>query len=104
MKGFSISCGCGRASRSDNIDPKSSENSLASGDVFRIAAEPEPTVAGKRGFYEDQVAFFKELERFTMMRVNTGADPVHQSNLARFYRLDAEADLIRFEQSPGGGE
>jgi hypothetical protein len=72
-------------------------------DVFHIAAELEPTVAGKRGFYQDQVAFFKEVERFTTMRVHAGTDPGHQTNLARFYRLQAEADLIEFQQSLGGG-
>lgn len=74
------------------------------GEVFRIAAELEPAVAGRRGFYEDQVAFFKELERVTGKRVRTGTVPPQELDLARFYRLEAEADLIRFEQSLGGGE
>jgi hypothetical protein len=71
--------------------------------VFRIAADLEPTAAGKRGFYQDQVAYFKGIERFTAMRVQAGNDPFHQSNLARFYRLQAETDLIAFEKSLGGG-
>ena len=71
-------------------------------DLFQIAAELEPTVAGKRGYYQDQVAFFKEIERFTAKRVRTGTAAPHQLNLARFYRLEAEAELIKFQQSLGG--
>jgi hypothetical protein len=73
-------------------------------DVFRIAMELEPTPAAKIGYYEDLVAVFKEIERFTTMRVNAGVDPPQHENLARFYRLQAEADLIQLKESLKGGK
>lgn len=41
---------------------------------------------------------FKDAERSTQARVNAGTDPPQQLNLARFYRLQAVADLIRAKE------
>jgi hypothetical protein len=73
-------------------------------DVFHVAAGLEETAAGKLGYYEDRVAFFKFLEERTVARVNAGHFPPHQLNLVAFYRLQAEADLIQKKESLKGGK
>lgn len=75
-----------------------------SNDLFRVAVAAEPTAAGKQGLFEDRVALFKESERFTEAKVNTGARPPHRLNLARFYRLQAEAELLVLQQSQKAGK
>ena len=63
-------------------------------EVFRVAAELETTAAAKVPYLEGRVIVMKDAERFAEARVSSGTDPSHQLNLARFYRLQAEADLL----------
>jgi hypothetical protein len=70
-----------------------------SNDLFRVAAAAEPTAAGKQGLFEDRVALFKYFERVTQSKVDAGSSPANRLNLARFYRLQAEAELILLRQS-----
>jgi hypothetical protein len=63
-------------------------------DVYPVGAELADDPAEKVGWHEDRVVAFKWIERFTEARVNAGTDPPQMINLVRFYRLQAEADLI----------
>jgi hypothetical protein len=75
-----------------------------SNDLFRVAVAAEPTAAGKQGLFEDRVALFKYFERVTQSKVDAGASPPHRLNLARFYRLQAEAELILIQQPSKTGK
>ena len=70
-----------------------------SNDLFRVAVAAEHTVAGKQGLFEDRVALFKFFERFVQTKVNLGARSPLELNLPRFYRLQAEAELILLQES-----
>jgi hypothetical protein len=70
-------------------------------DVYRVAAELEKDPAEKVAILSEQVLMFKDVEWFTQARVEAGADPLHQLNTARFYRLQAEAELIQAKERLG---
>lgn len=67
-------------------------------DVFRVAAELEPTDAKKLKWHEMRVQNMSDGERFVSMRVKSGTDPVRQLNLARYARLQAEAELAELKE------
>ena len=75
-----------------------------SNDLFRVAVAAEPTAAGKQGLIEDRVALFKFFERVTQSKVDAGSSPANRLNLAHFYRLQAEAELILLQQSSKDGK
>ncbi|MBX9622230.1 MAG: hypothetical protein K2X82_00290 [Gemmataceae bacterium] len=63
-------------------------------EVFRAWAELEPTPAGKVGAYEDRVVVMKLAERFAVARVQAGTDPPQLLHESRFWRLQAEKELL----------
>lgn len=66
-------------------------------ETYRIAAELEDTPAKRIPWYEARVRQMKEAERFTKLRGDLGATPPQDFNLARFARLQAEADLLKLK-------
>jgi hypothetical protein len=66
-------------------------------DVFRAAAEVEDDPAGKVAFYEDRVRLLKVAEWYTVVRTNVGTDPPYALNETRFYRLQAEVELLKLK-------
>ncbi|QDU23687.1 hypothetical protein [Urbifossiella limnaea] len=69
--------------------------------VFRLAGELAATPTGKVMWYEDAVRAAWEVERFTAARIGN-IDPPQQLNQARFWRLGAEADLVRAVEAAKG--
>jgi hypothetical protein len=63
-------------------------------ETYRVAADLEEVPARRVPWYEARVRNFKELERFTTIRVLNGSDPPQRLDAARFERLRAEADLL----------
>jgi hypothetical protein len=74
----------------------------AAADVYRVAAELETDPAERVAVLAERVSVFHYAERFTQSRVEAGTDPPRQLNQARFYRLEAEADLIRAKEQAKG--
>jgi hypothetical protein len=70
-------------------------------DVYRVAAELETDPVEKVAVLSEQVLMFRDAERFTQARAEAGADSPQQLNMARFYRLQAEADLIQAKERLG---
>ena len=66
-------------------------------DVHRLAAELEPTPARKAAWYEVNIRYLKEVERYTRLRVEAGALRPQVLNAAAFARLEAEADLLKLK-------
>ncbi|HUR55278.1 MAG TPA: hypothetical protein VMZ71_14180 [Gemmataceae bacterium] len=64
--------------------------------TFQAAALADSDPAKKRAAYEAQVILMREMENFTKMRVDAGAEGSQQLNQTRFYRLQAEAELLQF--------
>jgi hypothetical protein len=71
------------------------------GDTYRVAAELETDPAEKVAVLSEQVLMFKDAERYTQARIEVGTEPPQQLNMARFYRLQAGADLIRAKEQLG---
>lgn len=63
-------------------------------DVHRVAADLEPTTAGRVRCYERRVILFKEIERFCGIRFEAGSGPHQDFGGVLFRRLQAEADLL----------
>jgi hypothetical protein len=63
-------------------------------EAYRVAAELEATPAGKVAVFEDWVASLKGVERTIDARVDAGTDAPQRRNQARFWRLQAEAELL----------
>jgi hypothetical protein len=80
-----------------------SEMVRVTSDVYRAAAELEPTAAGKTGYLEDRVAVLKFVEELVIHYVREELSP-HSQQIATFYRLQAEADLIQLKESLKGGK
>ena len=72
-------------------------------EVFRVQAELEPVAAGKVAAYEDRVVVMKEVERFATIRVNAGTDPPQTLHEARFWRLQAEKELLLLQEELAKG-
>jgi hypothetical protein len=70
-------------------------------EVLRVAAELETTPAGRVRCYEARVILLKEIERFIGRRARIGSDPPQNLNAAAFWRLAAEADLLRVRAAIG---
>src|SRR5262249_19163494 len=69
----------------------------ATADVYRVGAELTDDPGEKVGWYEDRVVMFKLIDRFIQAQVETGVVPPQELNLARFHRLQAEAELLEFK-------
>lgn len=65
-------------------------------ETCQTAALVENDLARKRAAYEAQVILMWEVENFTKVQVETGNDRSQQLNRVRFYRLQAEAELLQF--------
>jgi hypothetical protein len=63
-------------------------------DAYRLAAGLQTTPADRVRCHESRVLVLKDFERFTTVRVETGNAGPQALNLVRFYRLEAEADLL----------
>jgi hypothetical protein len=68
------------------------------GEVDKLAAELQPTLAARIKYYEVRVLRFKEFERFMSIRVDLGNDAPHVLHVSRFARLQAEADLLKLKE------
>lgn len=66
-------------------------------DLYRAAGELEPTLVGRIPGFEMRVVHLKSFEAFFAARFEAGNEPQHNVELARFYRLQAEADLLRLQ-------
>jgi hypothetical protein len=66
-------------------------------EVYRAAAELEDTPAGKVALFEDRVRLLEHAERYVEPRVITGTDKPYTLNEARFFRLQAEAELLKLK-------
>jgi hypothetical protein len=64
-------------------------------EVHKVAADLDGTPAGRVKCYEARVVLMKELERFVGRRQDANVDPPQHLDLARFHRLQAEADLLK---------
>jgi hypothetical protein len=68
-------------------------------DVYQVAAELQPTLNGKIRCYQARVILLKEIEQFTITRVQVGTDPSQNTEHAQFKRFQAEADLLKLQES-----
>jgi hypothetical protein len=66
-------------------------------DAYRLGAELAEGPAEKVGWHEDRVVVLKWLEQLAEARMQTGTDPPQDLNRMRFYRLQAEADLLEMK-------
>ena len=74
-------------------------------EFFRVAAEMEATPAARVPWYEERVVFAKAFEEFMRITVlRDGNQPPHALHLARFRRLQAEAELLKVKEEVGKGE
>lgn len=64
-------------------------------EAYRVAAELEDTPAKRVPWYEARVRTFKEMERFTKIRLDIGTAPPQQLDQICFERYRAEAELIK---------
>lgn len=84
-----------------NWTPQNYEAAMrAATDAYHVAAELEPTKAGRVRCYERRIVFFKEFEQYMTLRWEVGSDPPYNVYRARFDRLQAEAELLRFQANP----
>jgi hypothetical protein len=65
--------------------------------TFRVAAELETDPAKRVPWLEARVRALKEGEEFTAVRVKSGGVSPQHLNLARFERLQVEADLLKLK-------
>jgi hypothetical protein len=63
-----------------------------------VAAELEPNPAEMVAILVERMSVFNDAERFTEARVNADTDALQQLSMARFYRLQAEAELIQAKE------
>ena len=63
-------------------------------DTYRRAGDQEANPADRVPWYEARVRKLKGFELFTQTRVKDKNDPPLRLNIARFWRLQAEADLL----------
>lgn len=68
-------------------------------EVYRAAAELEPTPAGRVRCLETRVLLFKDFELFNTARYEVGTDAAQAVCRARFDRLQAEAELHELNES-----
>ena len=66
-------------------------------DVYRLAADLEGAPARKVAWHEVRVRHLKEVERYTRLRVESGALNPLRLHAAAFARLEAEADLLKLK-------
>ena len=67
-------------------------------DTYRVAAELEDKPAKRIPWYEARIRKLKEFEQFTSLRVNNGTAGPRALDLARFQRLEAEAELLKLKE------
>jgi len=72
--------------------------------IYMVAAELQPTNKGKLRCYEAQLVFANMMEKFIRDRVKLKSDPSQESDSARFYRLEAEAQLLKEMDVLGEGK
>jgi hypothetical protein len=66
-------------------------------DTYRLAAELEERGADRVPWYEARVRLFKLAEQLTLQRVLNGTEPPQKLDAIRFYRFQAEAELLRLK-------
>jgi hypothetical protein len=66
-------------------------------ETYHRAAEAEDSPANGIPWYEERVRAFKSLEQFFEKRFQQGTAPQQDLNFVRFFRYQAEADLLRLK-------
>ena len=66
-------------------------------EAYTVAAEVEDSAPDRVRWYEERVRVLKSLERFIESRVEMGTEAPHDLLFTRFFRYQAEADLLRLK-------
>ncbi|HEV3436403.1 MAG TPA: hypothetical protein VG122_03525, partial [Gemmata sp.] len=72
--------------------------------VYMVAAGLQPTNKGKLRCYEAQLVFANMMEKMISVSAMASRDPFQESDSARFYRLEAEAQLLKAMDVLGEGK
>lgn len=67
--------------------------------IHGVAAELHTTPTGQIRCYEARIILLKDIERSVQIRVDLGNQAPQDRNSSRFYRLQAEADLLKLKES-----
>ena len=74
------------------------EYSRVAAETYKVKGELAADPGGKVAAYEARVVVFKEVEAFTVKRVEAGTDRPQSLNLVRFWRLQAEKELLLLQE------